>query len=102
MGISTGWSNHPAVKMWKGHEEVLAHYTLDICSEWVRRGYKDTCADKVREMFPKLTPAYLVLTPLWLDDIAESHQSNLIRKMPEHYGPLWPNVPNDLPYYWPV
>lgn len=31
-----------------------------------------------------------------------SHRSNLIRKLPSHYGPLWPNVPDNLPYIWPV
>lgn len=103
-GISTGWVNHPAVRMWRGHEEALAHYTLAICDEWKRRGYKDTCADQVLAMFPQLVPGYLVLTPNWLedDDLLESHRSNLVRKFPEHYGLLWPDVRNDLPYVWPV
>jgi alpha-tubulin suppressor-like RCC1 family protein len=35
------------------------------------------------------------------DAVSRSHRSNLIRKMPEHYGPIWPDVPDDLPYYWP-
>lgn len=103
-GISTGWVNHPAVRMWRGHEEALAHYTLAICDEWKRRGYKDTCADQVLAMFPQLVPGYLVLTPNWLedDDLLESHRSNLVRKFPEHYGLLWPDVRNDLPYVWPA
>lgn len=42
-------------------------------------------------------------TPPWLGDEAfhRSHQSNLLRKLPEHYGPLFPGVPDDLPYVWP-
>ena len=42
--------------------------------------------------------------PPWLGDDAfhRSHQSNLVRKLPEHYGDLFPDVPDDLPYIWPV
>ena len=103
-GRSTGWSNHPAVRMWAGHEEVLAHYALDICAEWVHRGYRDTCASKIKNMFPRLTHASLVLPPWWLDDdtVTESHRANLVRKKPEHYGPVWPDVDPNLPYVWPV
>ena len=31
-----------------------------------------------------------------------SHQSSLVRKDATHYGPLFPEVPDDLPYVWPV
>ena len=41
-----GWQNHPAVKMWRGHIISLLDYQAAICSEWVGRGYKDTCLDK--------------------------------------------------------
>jgi len=31
-----------------------------------------------------------------------SHQSNLLRKDPEFYRPVFgPDVPDDLPYVWP-
>jgi hypothetical protein len=42
--------------------------------------------------------------PPWLGDPAfhRSHQSSLIRKDPGHYGPLFPGVPDDLDYVWPV
>lgn len=41
--------------------------------------------------------------PWWLGDpgFHEARQSNLIRKAPEFYGPLWPMVSADLPYVWP-
>ena len=41
--------------------------------------------------------------PDWLfdSDLQRSHQSALVRKDPGHYGPLFPGVPDDLPYYWP-
>lgn len=39
--VLTGWRNHPAVKMWHGHEVALAHYGIASCIEWKRRGYTD-------------------------------------------------------------
>lgn len=100
-GRSKGWVNHPAVKMWKGYEPALIQYVVAMCDEWVSRGYKDTCKDKVLaigESFPSA-----VTTPPWLDDpeVQLSHRSNLVRKLPEHYGELW-DVPNDLPYKWVI
>ena len=40
----------------------------------------------------------------WLGDPAvhRSHQSALVRKDPDHYRPLFPDVPDDLPYVWPA
>ena len=42
--------------------------------------------------------------PPWLGDPAlhRSHQSALVRKDPEFYGPRFPGVPDNLPYVWPV
>jgi hypothetical protein len=41
LGESKGWVNHPATKMWRGHEHALAEYGLLSCREWKSRGYKD-------------------------------------------------------------
>ena len=42
--------------------------------------------------------------PPWLGDeeFHRSHQSALLRKDPDHYGPLFPGVPDDLEYVWPT
>lgn len=43
--------------------------------------------------------------PEWFGDkdFHRSHASNLIRKNPEHYRPIFgDDVPDDLPYIWPV
>ena len=43
--------------------------------------------------------------PTWLGrpDLYRSHQSSLLRKDPAHYRPIFGNdVPDDLPYVWPV
>lgn len=98
-GLSKGWVNHPATRMWRGHEPALAYYGIVMCKEWKDRGYQDS-------LLTRFAP-YLVdqiVLPDWLsrDDIMESHRSNLIRKRPDIYQPVWPGVPDDLPYVWPV
>lgn len=100
-GRSTGWANHPAVKMWRGYADALAQYTLCMCETWTAIGFKDTVADKVRALGLRTMVADLP-DFLFDEDVMISHRSNLIRKFPEHYGNLWPDVPNDLPYLWPV
>lgn len=98
-----GWKNHPAVKIWDGHLTLLYEYQHAICSEWTSRGYKDTCLEKTMEI---LADENLEDddVPSWLGDeeFHRSHQSNLIRKLPEHYRPLFPDVPDDLEYVWPL
>lgn len=100
-----GWRNHPATRMWAEHIPALVLYGRAMCNEWVRKGYKDTCADKMlqRALESGITLTSPVL-PDWLRDydVIESHRSNLIRKLPDHYGPMWPGVPNDMAYKWPV
>src|SRR5690606_11941965 len=39
-----GWANHPAVLMWKCHEEALGRYGLVCCEVWTALGHGDTCA----------------------------------------------------------
>lgn len=104
----TGWDNHPAVKMWRGHEWSLLMYQDAICKEWIHQfGFKDTCLDKTILLY--FRNADLDATadhsdPPWLHNkaIHLSHQSNLIRKDPEYYRKKFKGVPDDLPYIWPV
>lgn len=93
-----GWKNHPIVKMWKGYENALLKYGIDICSEWRSRGYKD---NQLVFFLTELTNSKIVLPP-WIGDDAlhTSHKSNLIRKYPEYYSKQFPNVPDNLPYIW--
>lgn len=96
---SYGWQNHPAVLMWRGHTQALVDYGIAICNEWTARGYADTCEEKILS-FATTEDA---TRPSWNGDPAfhYSHQSNLIRKLPSHYAPLFPGVSADLPYVWP-
>ena len=34
LGMTKGWVNHPAAKMWKGHEITLCKYGIAMCMEW--------------------------------------------------------------------
>lgn len=97
-GISSGWRNHPAVKMWRGHEKGLMAYYNTVCREWMNRGFKQT--------MPLFDPGEWegFQYPGWLTpEFCLSHRSNLIRKAPEFYVPIFgSDVPDDLPYVWPV
>lgn len=95
-----GWRNHPATKMWTGHIPALAVYGIEMCAEWRKRGFRDTCADKIAAFLPSEEAAPL---PSWLNDpdFHASHRSNLLRKDPVHYGQFGWTEPHDLPYIWP-
>jgi MoxR-like ATPase len=107
-----GWRHHPAVHMWRGHEEALARYGLVCCAVWTEAGRADTCAATiaadvaaagVRTIRTQDELAAAGALPPWLGDEAvhRSHRSALLRKDPAHYGPLFADVPDDLPYVWP-
>ncbi|MFF9063419.1 MSMEG_6728 family protein [Streptomyces sp. NPDC101213] len=109
-----GWRHHPAVRMWTGYEEALVRYGLEICGTWTAAGRADTCAVSLMTGFagscgdtgvrtqPELADAGEL--PPWLGDpdFHRSHRSALVRKDPDFYGPLFPDVPDDLPYVWPA
>ncbi|SHH24070.1 hypothetical protein SAMN05443575_3511 [Jatrophihabitans endophyticus] len=101
-GVTRGWRNHPAVRMWRGYEPALLRYGLAVCDEWDRRGNADTVraklADHAREEGRR------VFLPDWVGDDAvhASHRSNLLRKDPDFYGRYGWSEPADLPYVWPV
>lgn len=96
---TNAWGNHPAVKMWRESERILVDYGLAICREWKRRGFHDTCFQKIsayKKIFRQRNkkPAFLGRYQFHL-----SHKSNLLRKLPEYYSRFW-NLPDNLPYFW--
>jgi hypothetical protein len=97
----SAWANHPAAKMWRNYEWALAQYGASICAEWVRRGYRDALQPQFCVVIRKINRPVL---PDWLgwEAFHFSHQSNLVRKKPEFYRPLFPDVPDNLPYIWPT
>lgn len=109
-----GWQNHPAVKMWNslpGKAQLLL-YGMAICDEWISRGFKDTCQQKMIDISKGRTPPYtMYIRPIdqlfvlpWLGnpEFHASHRSNLLRKNPLHYSQFGWTESNDLPYVWPV
>lgn len=100
----SAWRNHPAAKMWQGYEAALAAYGVVICTEWVSRGFVDTCEGKILALPTGYVHGVGFTPPPWLGDptFHASHRSNLLRKMPEWYEQFGWTEPSDLPYVWPT
>ncbi|MEJ3747661.1 MSMEG_6728 family protein [Actinomycetes bacterium KLBMP 9797] len=105
-----GWRHHPAAKMWTGYLEALVRYGLDVCAAWTATGRRDTVTATLVDEYggaPRHQAALAAAgeLPPWLgrDDLHRSHRSALVRKDPDHYGPLFgADLPDDLPYVWPI
>ncbi len=98
-GKSKGWASHPAVKMVKPYQAWLCLYSIKICQEARRRGYVDNLLPHFEKEL--LTYPYII-QPHWLGSyLHKTHQSNLIRKKAAYYKPHFPNIPDNLPYFWP-
>lgn len=90
-----GWVNHPATKMWRGYEGLLAKYLNAMILEWKHRGYNNTM---------NLVDMDCYDTPPWLGDdrLHSSHRAALLAKMPLHYSQFgWTEKPS-IEYYWPA
>ena len=96
-----GWSNHPCRKMWQNYSNALVEYGLAICEEWKSRGYKDTCWGKIHAHYD-CTLSNEKPTFIGNEDFHLSHKSMLKQKKPDHYDKIWPDVPNNLEYVWPI
>lgn len=95
-GVSGGWVNHPATRMWRGHERKLNYYMACAIREWIRRGYNNTM------LIPNDSECERAV-PDWLNDaFIRAHRSNLLRKDDQFYSKYNWNVPHDLEYIWPV
>jgi len=114
--VVKGWANHPAVKMWEGHEKALALYATTMCDEWLRRGYNSTMIPKIQGTLTRALELGRIsdeLTfPYWLEDkdtyeqIASTHRIALLRKEYEWYSQFgWPEDkgyrPEYYQYLWP-
>lgn len=114
LGLSEGWKNHPAVKMWKGYERYLFYeYLREIVNEWKYREFKNTLLNIRIEALKFIidtekygevdTDSVSILFPMWITpELIESHQSNLIRKDYDFYKPKFPNAREGLEYVWPT
>lgn len=114
----SAWVNHPAVRMWRGHELALNEYVQVMVCEWLARGYKSTIGDKAmatakRAIELRLVGKNAAKTPDWFNDeatrlsVETSHRSALLSKNYDWYSRLdWPEddgVHHDTyEYIWPV
>ena len=87
-GLTKGWVNHPATKMWRGHEGWLYLYTVRIYDEIKARGYKADAIDKIAELMNEYYPNWQDdVPPPWLydDRVKITHQGRLYEKAPDKY-----------------
>ena len=106
---SYGWQNHPVSQMWRGYLPGLTAYGLATVDAWTARGHADSTHGLISEFAPEVVGlpqeelAARGLLPGWIGNeyVHQSHRSNLVRKAPEIYAPLFPGTPADLDYVWP-
>lgn len=110
-----GWRNHPAVKMWRGHEMTLFQYVKVMIHEAKKRGIKtDKNEQNILGLFSKVGDSWGTEAPSWLYDktkimrIITTHKANLFNKDPMYYASFQPAMfsPYNAPccdtckYYW--
>lgn len=87
-GLTKGWQNHPATKMWAGHEGWLGVYVNAIFDEMERRGYSTASRQQVNDLIAESFPGSdLDVLPPWLLDyrVQHTHRGRLYVKNPDHY-----------------
>lgn len=96
------WKSHPAVRMWRGFVPGLVRYGVESCRAWTDRGYGDNLLPQLLAWSGGEVPHDPELPPWFgVEALHLSHRSNLLRKDPAHYRPLFGDEPDDLPYLWP-
>jgi hypothetical protein len=95
------WKNHPASKMWRGHEYHLGLYLLAGVQVLSERGkhYEQTELAILAEMAKHRDSG----PPAWLGDsrFHDSHKASLLKKKFDWYSQFGWSVP-DVPLFWPV
>jgi hypothetical protein len=100
LGMTAGWSTHPASRMWANNAQGLIAYGVAMCDEWIARGYKDTTRAKILELG---APDAEDMPSWWGDNaVHSSHRSNLLRKDSLYYSQFgWEDDPSAA-YVWPM
>jgi hypothetical protein len=113
-----GWKNHPAVKMFEGHESYLYFYLGAIVREMQARGYKwEKNWEVIHDTWERNFASDPAIRPRWADSmdlrkrIVTTHRGRLWEKDPIHYaqyeneGKTFMNYvccPGKCTYYWPT
>lgn len=110
IGPAVGWTNHPAVRMWKQYPHMLLLYSWYISEECNNRGIADNRG--LQFFFERRMIRHPFVVPEWWadpvsrDKIIFTHRANLVRKSPTFYGPLFPEITPVIAYTtdykWPV
>jgi len=81
------WVNHPAVKMWRGHEDWLFLYNEAIVREIILRGYKNSTRETFDSIYQENFIALESDSPWWLgnESLHYSHKGRLYEKDQESY-----------------
>jgi hypothetical protein len=100
-GKSSGWKNHPAVRMWKGYSDALRVYINYCIRAWLARG--KNC--KLEEFD---VDEDTVEWPWWFSwkELHLSHKCSLLRKDPNYYSSIFVLTTTqqlwlDYGYIWP-
>lgn len=87
-----GWRNHPAVKMWRGHEWGLYNYAMAMVKEADERGIKtENNVRNLKELSERMYQYWGVDNPKWMNNekvmarVTTTHKANLYRKDPQFY-----------------
>ena len=112
---TAGWRNHPAVKMWRGHEFALWDYVNVMILEADARGIKtDKNSENIFRLRKEHGLSWGLGIPGWMSDkkimkrVTTTHKANLYKKQPEAYPQFYKAVSskNNVPccdrcqYYW--
>ena len=96
------WRNHPAVKMWRGHENSLWDYVMSMVTEAEMRGIKviNNLANLVA-LKGEHGSAWGTTPPVWqgsrkiMAKVTTTHKANLYRKDPVYYFDFYPAVSSE-------
>jgi len=111
------WRNHPAVKMWRGHERSLYNYVMCMVAEADIRGIKtDKNVANIMELVRNAGKRWGSDLPAWYGNtnkvrrLTTTHKANLYKKDPTYYFDFFPAVAKAKPccpdrktpcqYYW--
>ena len=106
LGLTKGWSNHPAVLMWKGYPNALKYYFNEITNACIRRGFRNNMSfyefteDQLNNIEYQSVQDYLqngipieasqdkIIFPWWFQwkPLLYSHHASLLRKHPKYYN----------------
>lgn len=92
--IKLGYVYHPVILMWFHYVPALILYIKIHVDEFISRGGNNRV---------NITLLSDIIYPPWCNDsnFLIRHRSNLIRKLNNWYKPMFPEIPDNLLYFWP-